>query len=205
MLKPASITGAAAGAAGIAFVVLYPILGVTLWVALLAAGCLLALGALGAPALDARVRLNPIVDVRVLRTRYALTLGMALLAGFLVVETWAFAPSTAVDVGFALGIAATAAGVAGMAMARVYRMPAWGATVAAVAAIGAWQVVQALVFGTGTARWLTFADACGLLGAALAGLAVHELSTERVVHSLEVVEATETRPSTRVEREAAHA
>ena len=43
------------------------------------------------------------------------------------------------------------------------------------------------VFSAGTSRWLTFADALGLIVAALAGLAVHELSTERVVHSLEVI------------------
>ncbi len=34
--------------------------------------------------------------------------------------------------------------------------------------------------------WLSFAGALGVLALSLIGLTVHELSTERVVHSLEV-------------------
>jgi hypothetical protein len=57
----------------------------------------------------------------------------------------------------------------------------------AVAVLGAWNIVQSQVFAQGTVRWLTFADGLGLLGLALGGLVLHELSTERVVHALEVV------------------
>ena len=68
------------------------------------------------------------------------------------------------------------------------RVAAWDAVAAACTALSAWQVVQALVFATTPVRWLTFADACGLAGVALGALTLHELSTERVVHALELVE-----------------
>lgn len=141
---------------------------------------------------------NPIVDVRVLRTRWLMTLALALGAGFLVVESYAFGASTAAGIGFAVSIAMTvlAAGLfatsrrAGQYLsvpARSLRVAAWEAIAAGCMAIAGWNIVQSLVFGASTARWLTFADGLGILALAVAGLTLHELSTERVVHSLEVV------------------
>ena len=62
-----------------------------------------------------------------------------------------------------------------------------------------------LVFSGATTRWLGFADGCGLLGLAIAGLVLHELSTERVVHSLEVIDARASGTSVEAEREPVHA
>jgi len=54
--------------------------------------------------------------------------------------------------------------------------------------VGIWSLVAAVVF-TGTAQtWLIFADAIAVGLLALADLAVHEATTERVVHQLEIRE-----------------
>ena len=146
-----------------------------------------------------RVRMNPIVDVRVLRARWGMTLALAIAAGWLIVERFAFSAGTASALAFATGIGVTAAGAL-MLLARAraaadkqmiaaggLRVAAWDALALAVTVLGAWQIIETLVFSLGASLWITFGDACLLLGMALAGLTLHELSTERVVHSLEIV------------------
>ena len=199
--------------AGITFVVLYLIIGVALWVAFVATGgALLAYGAAAALARgwapsgavsggteEPALHVNPIVDVGVLRARYLVTLGLALTGGFLVVDSFAFSTGTATAISFALGIAVAAVAVAfylarvgatkqvvGLLRGRMH-VAAWDLLALAVGAIGAWNIVQTQVFAQSTVKWLTFADGLGLLGLTLGGLVLHELSTERVVHALEVV------------------
>jgi hypothetical protein len=217
--------------AGAAFVIMYPILGVTLWVSFLVAGgsalayasAVGAVAASGAPAErhPDRVRMNPVVDVALLRGRYFLTLAIAAGAGFLVVETFAFAQSTAVVIGFALGIALTVASVGLLLMHRSrpgkqliglpwrgLRVAVWDGIATLGTTLGIWQIVQSLVFGGATSRWLSFADGCAMLALAVVGLVLHELSTERVVHSLEVIDSRSHDGSTTDtdrERVAAHA
>lgn len=53
-----------------------------------------------------------------------------------------------------------------------------------IALVRAWLIVASRVFSLGVVQSLSFADALGILGIAVAGLTAHELSTERVVHSL---------------------
>jgi hypothetical protein len=144
-----------------------------------------------------RISLNPIVDVTVLRVRYVATLAAALVAGFTIVESFAFGGSARRWIGFALGAGIALGAAAGLVASLVrdgekqhvhtaagLRIPLWDTLAAAAMAIGAWQVVQTLVFPS---AWLTFANGCALAALALIGLVVHELSTERVVHALEVV------------------
>jgi hypothetical protein len=52
--------------------------------------------------------------------------------------------------------------------------------------VGLWSLFAALVFSGSALTWLVFADAIavGVLG--LADLAMHEATTERIVHQLEV-------------------
>jgi hypothetical protein len=57
---------------------------------------------------------------------------------------------------------------------------------AVAAAIGVWTIVASLVFSLHTVTWLGFASAVALAGVAAIGLTAHELSTERVGHSIEV-------------------
>src|SRR4051794_3357781 len=114
---------AAAGAVlvgGIAFVLLYPVLGVTLWVSLVAAGGAAVLGAFSSSVVgvraEGRLALNPIVDVGVLRARYFGTLAFALAAGFMIVESFAFGGSARSWIGFAMGVGITIASAAGFAV-----------------------------------------------------------------------------------------
>jgi hypothetical protein len=216
---------------GATFVVLYPILGVALWIAFVAtggamlsysAGAVAALADGGANARrgESALSISPVLDVGVLRLRYAVTLALAIAGGFMVVESLAFSSGAMTAISFALGIGiVTLAGafyvsrlgspkqVIGMLRQRI-QIPVWDVLAVVVGAIGAWNIVQSQVFGPMAVKWLTFADGLGLLGAALCGLIVHELSTERVVHALEVVAPSdgatvEERAQRR--REAAHA
>jgi hypothetical protein len=50
--------------------------------------------------------------------------------------------------------------------------------------------VASLVFAGSTITWLGFASGAAFVALALTGLTLHEVSTERVVHSIEVRAAT---------------
>ena len=52
--------------------------------------------------------------------------------------------------------------------------------------LGAWTIVASMVFGGIAITWLGFASGVALVALALGGLTLHELSTERVVHSFEL-------------------
>lgn len=56
----------------------------------------------------------------------------------------------------------------------------------AIALVGLWSLVAALSFSGTALTWLVFADALAVGVAALADLAAHEATTEKVVHQLEV-------------------
>lgn len=124
--------------------------------------------------------------------RYLSNLALALITGFLVVATQAFALPAVQWLVFAIATGATVISLGTLATDRniVQR------TISGLAAVvGGWTIVASLVFGLGTVMWLGFAGALALIGLALIGLTVHEFSTERVVHSLEV----ESEPSMRRE------
>ena len=55
-----------------------------------------------------------------------------------------------------------------------------------IGALGAWTIVASLVFAGSTVTWLGFASGVAFVALALVGLTLHELFTERVVHSIEV-------------------
>jgi hypothetical protein len=50
-------------------------------------------------------------------------------------------------------------------------------------------VVESLLFTGATLTWLSFGAAAAIAALALAGLTLHEVGSERVVHALEVREA----------------
>jgi hypothetical protein len=124
--------------------------------------------------------------------RYPFLLGMAnLLAGaFLVVATFAWPASTTVDLGFAVSIGVvvfslglTAAALRGdVGWERSGVMAIGGLT----ALVASWTIVATQVFASGPAHWLVFASGLAHVGLSVASLALHELSTERVVHHLEI-------------------
>jgi hypothetical protein len=55
-----------------------------------------------------------------------------------------------------------------------------------VGLVALWSLIAALIFTGGLLTWLVLADAIALGVVALADLAAHEVSTENVVHRLEV-------------------
>jgi hypothetical protein len=114
------------------------------------------------------------------------TMALALAGGFLVVETEAFGTSTAVSIAFAVAIAVTLLEFAAMRAARRRDERVFMWLPGAGALLGAWTIVAMNVFPTLTERWLAFASGLGILGLALAALTLHELKSERVVHSIEV-------------------
>lgn len=58
-----------------------------------------------------------------------------------------------------------------------------------LAIVGLWSLIAALIFSGTVLTWLVLADAIALGVLALADLAVHEVTTESVVHRLEVTES----------------
>lgn len=61
------------------------------------------------------------------------------------------------------------------------------------ALVGAWMIVEVLVLAAGDIKWWSFGAGVALAGLSAIGLAIHEMSTERVVHELSVT-ATPTQP-----------
>lgn len=114
--------------------------------------------------------------------RYLSYLGFALVAGFIVVATQAFATGTVMWLAFAAGVIFALGGVVSFPQSgQAHRAIGLG-----IGVLGALIIIEALLSGGTTMIWLSFAGALGVVGLAIAGLTVHELSTERVVHSLEV-------------------
>ncbi|MGH2882770.1 MAG: hypothetical protein ACRDPA_08770, partial [Solirubrobacteraceae bacterium] len=52
--------------------------------------------------------------------------------------------------------------------------------------IASWTIVASLVFSPPVARWLIFASACAHVALSITSLVIREVTTERVVHHLEV-------------------
>lgn len=116
---------------------------------------------------------------------------MALAAGFLVVASQTFALVDIANLALAVGIGMLVVAL-GMAIRYRRKLPLM-MTATAIALVSAWMVVASQVFSLDVVQNLTFAEALGILGLAITGLTVHELTTERVVHSLAPHRATASR------------
>jgi hypothetical protein len=118
-----------------------------------------------------------------LSPRFALDTAAVLGGGFLAVSAMAFSVPVAGWIGFGVSTAAAVAGATGAVLARR------GSTRighGALGVVGLWSLIAALVFAGTALHWLVFADALLLAAVAVGDLVAHELSSERVVHSLEV-------------------
>jgi hypothetical protein len=115
-------------------------------------------------------------------TRFLSSLALALAAGFLVVATLAFSPGTVAWISFGIAVAITMVGLAMLPSRNSIQRVVAGL----VTLLGAWTIVASLVFAPATVVWLAFASALAVVGLSVLGLTAHELSTERVVHSLEI-------------------
>jgi hypothetical protein len=117
--------------------------------------------------------------------KYVINLLLALAGGFLVVASRTFAANTAGWLGLGIGIfAGVLAGVGAAAAGLRLRSAGYAVT----ALVGVWTIVSSSVFSGSLLGWLVFADALALVAVALADLTAHEVSTERVVHTLDVRE-----------------
>jgi hypothetical protein len=120
-------------------------------------------------------------------SRYVTNIVLAVASGFVIVAVFAFSPNVAGWIAFGV------TGVFVLAMTLgASLLPRRGWTQrgldAAVAALAVWTIVESLVFEGAAMTWITFGTAAGMLALAIAGLTAHELTTERVVHSLESTE-----------------
>lgn len=126
--------------------------------------------------------------------RYLSNLVLALVAGFIVVISQSFGANTVGWLAFAGGITFLVLGILG---GVVDHAPAGIALAVATAVLGIWTIVESLVFGGSPVIWVSFGDALGVLGLAIIALTRHELTTERVVHQLEVSAKPQTRDADR--------
>jgi hypothetical protein len=121
-----------------------------------------------------------------MRIDFISRLALLLIAGFLVVATQVWGMGT-VEWLFIVGgivMIALAAGSLGERGATPQR-----AVDAVLALLGVWAIVEAIVFSGDTLKWFSFATALAAAALAVVGLAIHEATTERVVHELSVSSA----------------
>lgn len=118
-----------------------------------------------------------------MNSRYLTNAVLIVAGGLLVVASQAFGVSVFEWV--MLGIGALAVVLGGGAFLDS-RGPAQNSLDVIIGVLGAWTIVASLVFAGATVTWLGFASGAAFAALALAGLTLHELQTERVVHSLEI-------------------
>jgi hypothetical protein len=117
--------------------------------------------------------------------RYILNTSTLVAAVVALVASRVFTGSALEWLTFGLSAVIAGFGIIGLSIAQQRRHTVGFGVLTAVAA---WSLVAALVFTGGTLAWLALADSIALAVIALGALALHELSTERVVHTLEVRE-----------------
>lgn len=122
-------------------------------------------------------------------TRYLTNVLLAVIGTVLLVTSQAFAWDPFAWIMLGGGIAAAA--IALPAMAIRSRGIAQYSLDAAAVVVAAWTIVASLVFVGATVTWLGFASGAAFAALALAGLTLHELKTERVVHELAAPTAAE--------------
>jgi hypothetical protein len=122
-----------------------------------------------------------------MNSRYLTNVGLTVAGAFMVVAAFAWGVSVFEWIMFGIGILAVLTAAAILLRRRgVVQRGLDGA----IGVLGAWTIVASLVFAGSTITWLGFASGVALVGFALIGLTLHELRTERVVHSIEVRSAT---------------
>lgn len=128
-----------------------------------------------------------------IRSKYPfLAMANLLAGGFLVVAVFAFGVTSAVWLGFAVsiplvpfGLAIAYSAASGAGAGERVGVTMLGTLTCLVAS---WTIIASLVFSPPVARWLIFASACAHVALSMASLVIREVTTERVVHHLEVRE-----------------
>jgi hypothetical protein len=118
-----------------------------------------------------------------LSSRFLLDSLFVVAGAFLTVASMAWVANTAGWTAFGVSVGVTVLAVASAALARKTSHRLGHGLIGLVAL---WSFIAALVFSGTVLTWLVFADAIALGVIALADLAAHEATTERIVHQLEV-------------------
>ena len=121
-----------------------------------------------------------------LSSRFVTDIALMTGGAFLVAAALAFSPPVAGWLGFAVS---TGFAVLAMASLAVARSTGWRIGHGLAGLIALWSLSAALIFTGTTLTWLVLADAIALAAVALADLTAHEVTTENVVHRLEVTGA----------------
>ncbi len=118
-----------------------------------------------------------------LSSRFLLDSLFVVAGAFLTVAAMAWSAGTAgwTAFGVSAGVAVIAAASAALAGKTSHRIGH-----GLIALVAVWSLLAALIFSGSLLTWFVFGDAIAVGVLALADLASHEASTERVVHSLEV-------------------
>jgi hypothetical protein len=118
-----------------------------------------------------------------MHTRYITNVLLAVAGGFLVVVSQAFAAPVFEWVMLGVGVIAVLIGGAVVVSSRGRAQRGLDVI---TGILGAWTIVASLVFAGSAMTALGFASGLAFAALAIAGLTLHELLTERVVHSIEV-------------------
>ena len=118
-----------------------------------------------------------------LSSRFLLDSLFVVAGAFLTVASMAWASGTAGWTAFGVSAGVTVLAVASAARTKKTSQRV-GHGVLSVVAL--WSLIAAVAFSGATLTWLVFADAIAVGVLALADLAAHEATTERIVHQLEV-------------------
>lgn len=121
-----------------------------------------------------------------LSSRFGLDILVVLGAAFLAVAAMSFSAPVAGWLGFGVSTGLAVLAVTSLVLTRsTSRRIGHGL----IGLAGLWSLIAALVFSGTALTWLVFADAIALGVLALADLTAHEVTTENVVHRLEVTTA----------------
>ena len=119
-----------------------------------------------------------------MRSRYLTNVVFVALGSFIAIASMAFGVPVFTWLMFGAGIAMLA--LAAPAVTVLSRGRPQRGLDAVIGLLGVCTIVASMVFAGLTITWLGFASGVALIAFALAGMTLHELSTERVVHSFEV-------------------
>ncbi|MGH3279422.1 MAG: hypothetical protein ACRDNW_09820 [Trebonia sp.] len=120
-----------------------------------------------------------------LSSRFLLDSLFVVAGAFLTVASMTWAAGTAGWTAFGVSTSITVIAAASAALARKTSHRVGHGVLGLVAL---WSLIAALAFSGTALTWLVFADAIAVGILALADLATHEATTERIVHSLEIRE-----------------
>jgi peptidoglycan/LPS O-acetylase OafA/YrhL len=122
-----------------------------------------------------------------MRIEFLSRLALLVVAAFLVVATQVWSGGTLEWLFIAGGVVMLLLAAADLRTRDVLQRGLDGV----LGVLGIWSIVQAIAFDGGTLEWVSFATAVAAGLVAIAGLAAHEASTERVVHELQVTPAAD--------------